>query len=217
MPAMYLRRLILLLLVVSSIAGVSCKWLSRQGYSVDKLSPTGAYRVKVDVKVEEYYELMSGFHEWGKIEFFKGTEIVDSRTWDFNDNFEMTFIEGTPVVEWLGNNVLRMGGHQTGLPFLDEVVVSNDTDEILKYVSVACAKHEVLTVFDLAPKTTVNIRSSPVWGWTDVNGSLKYSIGYGGTSMSGKKFSGVVDDRQRTASADGSARFQIVVRPEDLK
>lgn len=218
MPATCLRPLLPLLLIAAfCVSGLSCKWLSRKSYKFDKLSPTGTYRVKVDVKVEDYDELLAGFHEWGKVEFFKGDEILDVCAWDINDNFETTFIDGTPVIQWTGNNVLRMGGRQDRLPFLDEVVVSNNTVENLKYVNVTCGKHEGLTVFDLAPAEKITLRASPVSGWMDGSGSMKYYIGYGGTSETGKKFSGVVDEVQRTASADGSARFQIVIMREDLR
>ena len=213
----YLRRLLPLFLIATfCVAGVSCKWLSRRSYKVDKPSPTGAYRVKVDVKVEDYYELLAGFHEWGKIELLKGDEIVDSRDWDINDNFETTFIDGTPVIEWTGNNVLRMGRRQEGL-FLDEVVVSNNTGENLKYVGISSDKHEELTVFDLAAGDRITLRSSPVPRWTDGNGSIKYTVGYGGKSQTGKGFSGFVDESQRKVSAEGPARFQIVIRQEDLR
>jgi len=215
---MNVRRLLPLVIIVTfCVTGLSCKWLSRKSYRVDKVSPTGTYRVKVDVKVEDYDELLTGFHEWGKIEVLKGTEIVNSHAWDFNDNFESTFIEGTPVIKWEGNNVLRMGKRHEGLPFLDQVAVSNDTGENLKYVSVTCDKHEQLTIFDLAAANKITMRASPVSGWSDGNGSINYSIGYGGTSETGKNFSGVVDERQRTAFADGSARFQIIIRREDLQ
>lgn len=214
---MHLRRLLPLLLIVTlSGAGFSCKWLSRKSYKVDKVSPTGTYRIKVEVKVEDYDGLIAGFHEWGKIELLKGDEIVESNAWDFNDNFEMTFIDGTPVIEWSGNNVLRMGRKQEGLPFLDEVVVSNDTGENLKYVNVSCDKHEQLMVLDLAAADKITVRSSPVSLWTDVNGAIKYSLGYRGVSNTGKRFSGIVDENQRIASADGSARFPIVIRQGDL-
>ena len=110
-----------------------------------------------------------------------------------------------------------MGGRQDPLPFLDEVVIFNDTHENLKYVDVSCGKHEGLNVFDLAPGEKIAMRSSPVPGWTDSSGSMKYAIGYGGTSETGKNFSGVVDGSQRTASGGGSSRFQIVIKLEDLQ
>ena len=213
---MNVRRLRLLVILTLCVAGFSFQGAPRKCYKVDKPSPTGTYRVRVDVNVEDYPKLMAGFHEWGKVELLKGDEILYSNAWDFNDNFEATFIDGTPVIEWAGNNVLRMGRGIAGLPFVDEVAILNDSGENLKYIHVALDKHEQLMVLDLAAADKITVRASPIPRWTDSHGASKYSLGYGGTSETGKRFSGALDESQRIASADGAARFPIVIRREDL-
>jgi hypothetical protein len=210
------RRLLLIVILTLCVAGLSCKRLSRKNYKVDKFSPTGTYRVKIDVNVEDYPELMAGFHEWGKFELLKGDEILDSNAWDFKDNFEATFIDGTPVIEWAGNNVLRMGRGLEGLPFVDDLTISNDSGENLKYIHVSSDKHETLMVLDLAAADKITVRASPIPRWTDSQGAINYSLGYSGTSETGKKFSGALDESQRIAAADGAARFPIVIKREDL-
>lgn len=211
------RRFVLIVIIAMSVVELSCTWLSRKTYRVDKLSPTGAYRVKVDVKVEKEYDLLGGFHEWGKIQFLKGERIVDSYDWNRKDNFEFTFMEANPVIEWVEDNVLRMGQSQKGIAVPDEIIISNSSRENLKYLHISCSKSEQISVLDLAPAADLALHTTPISPWHEMNGSLRYSLGYGGTSETGKKFSGVVESDQRTVLVSGSARFQIVIKQEDLQ
>jgi len=207
------RRLLLFALVVVSLAGLSCKWLSRKNYKVDKVSPTGTYRVKVDVNVEDDDYLMGGFHEWGKIELLKGKEVVSSREWNIKDNWEPTFIDANPVIQWVDDNVLRMGRDTSDQPFLYEVIISNNTGEYLKQMGVSNGKYEHFDVFDIAPKQQIILRASP--NTPDV--SSNRSLGYGGKTLSGKVFDGATEPKQRKSPADGSLRFEIVINSSDLR
>ena len=211
---MIMRRLLCLGLVIVSLAGLSCQWLARRNYNVDKASPNGVYRVKVKVRVEKEGTLLGGFDEWGKVQFFRGQEVIDSNEWHRRDTFEPTFIEANPVIEWVGDNVLRMGLDSSAQPFLDDLIISNNTGEYLRYANVSYGRYEQFKVFDLAPGSLITLRASP--GVTR-DGVANHFLGYGGKTQSGKKFAGVIEQSKRKSPADGSLTFQIAVNPQDLK
>ena len=103
------RSRIILAIIAIGLIGMSCEWLSTRNYDVDKSSPNGVYRVKVAVRVEDEGDFAGHFTEQGKIQVLKGQEIVYHRDWNFRDNWESTFIDANPVIEWVGDNTLRMG------------------------------------------------------------------------------------------------------------
>jgi hypothetical protein len=194
--------------VVSS--ALSCGWLSAKNYNVDKTSPNGTYRVKVGVRVEEEGDLFGHFTERGKIEVFKAWEIIYNCEWKVRDNWESTFIDANPVIEWLGENILRMGLDRSNQPFSDELMISNDTDETLKSVEVSCGKYEQFRVFDIAPGGRIVLRPAPKLNF-DVSGD--FYLGYGGETQGGKKFAGALKQKQ----PDSSIRLEITVNAKDLK
>ena len=211
---MTVRRLLLVALVFVSLAGLSCKWLSRKSYKVDKVSPTGMYRVKVDVNVEDDDYLMGGFHEWGKIELLKGEEVVSCREWNFKDNWETTFIDANPVIQWVGDSVLRMGDDTFDQPLLNDLIISNNSDEFLQHIGVSNGKYEQFYVFDIAPKKQITLRLSP---HIKPDGSSNYSTGYGGKTATGKVFDGVMEQKQRKSPVDGSMKYHIDINSNDLR
>src|SRR5436190_6833001 len=129
---MFARSLIILTVIVTGTVGLSCEWLRTKNYNVDKSSPGGLYRVKVDVRVVDEGDLTGHFTDQGTIQFFKGGEIITKREWNYRDNWESTFIDANPSIEWVGDNVLRMGLSNAGQPFTDELIVSNMTKQNLK-------------------------------------------------------------------------------------
>jgi len=206
---------VLILAAVITVVSYGCT--GRRDYNVERKSPSGLYSVKVDVRVEDEPSLMAGFNEWGKIQFFKGQETLDVREWERKDNFESTFIDAHPVIEWLKDNLLYMGSDQSKQPFLDDIVVLNHSSEKLKYLSVSSDKDDELVVFDLPAREEVTLRATLVSEWLSSDGSRKYSLGYGGTSQSGKEFSNAIEFKQAKPRADGPIVFQILINDEDLQ
>ena len=198
--------------MTSCFAGLSCKWLSRRNYNVDKVSPNGTYRVKVEIRVEDDDSLMGGFNEWGKVQFLKGQEVISTNEWQRKDNFESTFIDANPVIEWVGENILRMGRDPAGQGFSNELIISNDTDESIRQVGVSRGKYEQFEVFDLGPRQQVSVRSYPELN-QDV--SADYSLGYAGRTQSGRRFEGVLTERKPTG--DEPVRLRINVKAQDLR
>jgi hypothetical protein len=208
------RRIIALALVFTSLCGVSCKWLRTRNYNVDKPSPNGTYRVKFDVRVEEEGDLMGHFTEQGKIQFFKGEEVLYAHEWQWKDNWEATSIDKYPVVEWLGENVLRMGLERGKQPFMDEITVSNNSGERFKQLSVTYDGFESFEVLDVAPEDVIKLQASPEFQRSDLSNN---DLWYSGTTQSGKEIWGQMGNERRRSPADGQLKFQITISPKDLK
>jgi hypothetical protein len=209
------RRTLLIIILACCLGALSCDRLHRKNYNLEKTSPNGTYMVEVDVTVDSDDDWFGSFDEIGKIQILKGPEVVDSDEWKRHDTFETTFIEDNPVVEWVQNNVLRMGQAQQGQPFLDEVVVSNNTDQPVKFVSVSCDKRDGFKIIDLAPRGRISLQALPISAWSD-NGSPKYSLGYSARTLDGKEYSGVLDVKQTKPRDAGPVVFHIEIGAKDL-
>jgi hypothetical protein len=168
--------------------------------------------VKVEIRVEDEDSLMAGFYERGKIQFLKGQEVIGTNEWQRKDNFEPTFIDANPVIDWVGDNALRMGSDPSGQPFFNELTISNETDELVTQLGVSCGKYENFHVFDIAPRGQVILHTYPGFN-QDV--SANYSLGYGGKTESGKTFEGALHDRKPTGN--WPVRLQIRVNAQDLR
>jgi hypothetical protein len=206
---MVTRSLIVLTIFVIALLVLSCEWLSTKRYNVDRLSPNGTYRVKVAVAVKDEGDISGHFTDQGSIKVLKGSETVYAEDWNYRDNWDPSFIERNPVIEWVEDNVLRMGGDKSGQPFTNELIISNDTEEHLKHIGVSCGKYETFKVFDIGPRSTVVLHPSPGLH-SDVSGD--FSVGYGGVTLSGKAFSGALQQKQ----PNSSLKLQIRVSPQDL-
>lgn len=206
---MLTRSLLTLAISVIVVFVLSCEWLLTRHYNVDKLSPNGTYRVKVAVKVRDEGGLSGHFTDQGSIQVMKGQETVYADDWNYRDNWESSFIDNYPVIEWVANNILRMGHDLSRQPFTNELTISNQTAENLKHIGFSTAKNESFEVFDIAPGTSVTVRSSPHFDPTPVN---KVSIGYGGETQSGKRLVGTLEQEQ----PGNSIKLQITIRPEDV-
>ena len=203
------RSLLTLAFAVIAVFALSCEWLSTRHYNVDRLSPNGTYRVKVAVKVRDEGGLSGHFTDQGSVQVLKGQEIVYSNDWNYRDNWESSFIDSFPVIEWVGNNVLRMGHDISKQPFTNELTISNQTAEYLKHIGISVRKNEHFDAFDIPPGNSVTVRSSPGFDPTPVK---EVSIGYGGETSSGKRFVGTLQQEQ----PENSIKIQITVRAEDV-
>jgi hypothetical protein len=186
--------------------------VSGQTYNVDKTSPTGEYRVKVNIHVEEENDVFSHFNEWGKIQVFKGKEVIYTNEWKRRDNWKSTFIDNHPIIEWVGENTLRMGRDRPKESLSNQLVISNNTGEPLKHMGVSCGKYENFYIFDLPRNSQLMLYPSP---GLNRDTSENYLLGYGGETQSRKKFSGVL--QKKKPSAGNSMRLEISVSRQDLK
>lgn len=201
---------------LSFIAGlifvaVSC---GQREYDIDKTSANGIYRVKIGVRTgppkgtREYTEHV-------KLQFFKRHENIYTHEWQESDQYEPSFHDLKPVVEWIDDNVLRLGDDPSDQPFNDEVIVSNNTDEYFNYLSVGYGRQETFWIFDLAPRSKVTLHASP--GFAPNGLSAKDFLSYGGMTESGKKFNGVLESKQRQSPSEGPFILHTTVNPKALQ
>lgn len=140
--------------------------------------------------------------------------MIHTYEWKNPYQYEPTFRETMPVVEWVDDTVLRIGDDRSDQPFYDELIVSNSTSEHLKYFDVSYGKQESFWVFDLAPGSQIRLEASPRF---KSDKSSNYFLGYGGMTRVGKKFEGTMERKQRTSAADGPLKFQITINRGDLR
>src|SRR5574341_1156777 len=119
------------IVAVISLLGQSCRSLSGLEYDIDKTSPSGAYRIRIESRAGER-KGANQYTEHVRVQYFKGQEIIRTYVWENSDQYELSFRDAAPVIEWVDDNVLRMGENRSDQPFYDELIVSNDTDEYLK-------------------------------------------------------------------------------------
>src|SRR6266404_710512 len=208
-------RFLSLFLVVTSVGlfGLSRGWQSGLKYDVDKNSPNGMYRIKIELREEEGAGTRD-YTERLKVQYFKGQEIIHEYESVNADQYEPSLLEGLQVVEWVRNDVLHAGRDRSDQPFNDELIVSNNTSDYLKHVGVSYGRFESFRIFDLAPGSQLKLLASPGF---KPDHSSNYFLGYGGISQSGKKFEGAMENKQRKSPADGPLKFQIVINAKDLR
>ncbi|HEY3027490.1 MAG TPA: hypothetical protein VGJ55_15175 [Pyrinomonadaceae bacterium] len=203
----------LILIVASFLWLAPCGLQPKPDYVIDKKSPKGTYRVKVRLW-EEKPSGSGDYTEHIKVQYFKGEEIIGTYENKNSDQYEDSFREGMQVVEWLDDNVLRMGRDRSMQPYNDELIVTNNTQENVKQFSVLYGKFEQLHLFDLPPRSQVTLYASPEF---KPDHSSNYFLGYGGSTKSGRTFEGALQSKQRTSPSDGPLRFHIMIEEKDLR
>jgi len=194
--------------------GVSCVWQSGENYNIDKPSPSGIYRVKIKVWSEKSKDTTRGYTEHAKVEFLKGQEIIESYESKNPYRYEPTFRESFPIVEWVGDSVLRMGQDRSDQPFNDQIVLTNNTGQQIRSLGVSYGRFESFQIFDLASKDQVTLQASPRF---KPDNTSNYFVGYGGVTQSGKEFEGVTEGTRRRSRADGPLKFDIVISDKELR
>ena len=203
-----------LVLFVTSVALFADSCGSAQPeINLDKTSPNGVYRVNVRLWQERVKGTLD-YRDHIKVQYFKGQEVIGNYENQDEDQYESSVREGTQVVEWLGDNVLRMGRDRSDQPFSDELIVSNNTHESLRHLGVSYGKYQSFRVFDIPPRSQVTLYASPEF---KPDHTSNYSLGYGGQTQSGKTFEGTLNGKQRKSPADGQLKFDIRIEPQDLR
>ncbi|HEX7295145.1 MAG TPA: hypothetical protein VF251_05290 [Pyrinomonadaceae bacterium] len=217
-PSMAIRSVLTSTLIVATFLSLqSCKWLSRQNAKIDKLSPTGAYRVKFESTVEDTDRFM-GFHEWGSVQYFKGAETIYSHKWDYSDSMEDTVMGMHENATWLADNILFMGGNRSAaVQPTDEITISNTTIEHLDYVTVSLAKYSHIAVFDLPAAAEIKVRVPQIMDWRLREGEIKWSFGFRGGTRSKREFAGARSGSQRSAGPTETANVFLTITEGDFR
>jgi hypothetical protein len=181
--------------------------------NLDKTSPNGIYRVKVSLWQERVRGTLD-YRDHLKVQYLKGQEVISTYETEDEDQYESSVRESTQVIEWLSDNVLRMGRDRSDQPFSDELIVSNNTDENFSYFGISYGKYQSFRVFDIRPRSKVTVYASPEF---KPDHTSNYSLGYGGQTQSGKTFEGTLARMPRKSPADGPLKFEITIEVKDLR
>ena len=193
------------LLAAVGLSVLSCASPVSPVLVIEKTSPAGAYRVRMEYHRKEH-EDRYGSTEYLKVRFFKGQELIHADEWE-EDAPDVSLRPEEGGVEWVAENVLRNGEKWAGQPFNDEVVVTNSTGEEIKYARITYGRTETFQVFELAAGSQVALRTSP--GFIPSGHSRNYWLAYDGVTLSGKKFLGSMDGKERKSPAEGPLKYAV--------
>ena len=200
-------RACLVLMVLISLFYASCS--SGRQYSIDKPSPTGKYRIKIEVSPGNSALPFQRPDEQCKIQYFKGQQKIGGyETRCREDEYESSLAEGWQVVEWPADNVARIGRDRSDQPFGDELLVSNKTEDFLKQLGIGYGRFQDFEIFDLPPGETLTLSASPEF---KPDGTSNYEVTYNGITQDGNTFAGVLEKKRRSSAADGPLRFEITI------
>jgi len=199
--------IVLSIILAGLIMASACSALQVQQYEINKPSPNGLYRAKVMVKRGQRGQSL----DEAKFQFLVGEEVVDSWEWKQEDQYDENFDSYLPV-EWIDERVLQIGGRVSrDTRFSDELDVTNDSGEHLKYLNIGYDKRNIFMIFDLGPGTNVNLSVRP---WFTVPGG-EFSFGYEGVTRAGKHFVGIIKVGERTYP-DGPKKIALRISPEQI-
>ena len=194
------------------LSSFSCGAL-RPDDTVKKVSPSGAYKVELRLW-QERKKGTTDYLDHIKLDYFKGQQIIYSEQMEDEDVYERSVRESSENIDWVADNVLRMGTDPSGQPFNDEFIIRNNTNESLKYVGISYGKYQHFRLFDVAPGSQLRIQALPDF---KQDGTSNYFLGYAGRTESGKRIEGTKESKQRKSPADGPMKFEIPINATDLQ
>ncbi|HEY0346866.1 MAG TPA: hypothetical protein VGC60_01805 [Pyrinomonadaceae bacterium] len=195
-------------MIIMMVLYYSCgSYGTAPGHSVDKTSPQGTYRISIELTPNTRTGVFE-HRQHLKIQYFKGQQIIATYETDSSDDYEVSLGEGLQVVEWVRENVVRLGRDRSQQPFGDELSVSNKTGESISYMDIGYGKFESFRIFDLPAEETLSFSASPEF---KPDGTSNYSLSYVGKTESGINFEGSMKQKPRNSPSEGPLRFQIAV------
>jgi hypothetical protein len=149
-----------------------------------------------------------------QIKYLMSGKVINSNEWRNSDQYEPSLADSIQSVEWISDNVLRMGRKLGTQPFQDSLVVMNNTSQPLKYLELDYGKNQSFHVFDLAPGEHLLLSASPEF---KEDGSSNYFLGFGGESSDGRRFEGTRETEKRQSPNAGPLRFEVTITPIDFR
>lgn len=194
-------------IVLPSFLLWACMAARSQQYEIDKPSPDGSYRVKVDVKRGQADETL----DQAKFRFFIGDKVVEEWDWKQPNQYEPDFDSFLPI-EWIDNQILNIGKITNRPPYRDELLITNSSGEYLNYFHISYGRTQSYLIFALPPGKQITVLASPWFTTKDED----FSFGYGGKSQSGKSFTNVIKAGARVFPGE-QKKFAITIWPHELQ
>jgi hypothetical protein len=178
---------------------------------IETRSPQATYTVVFELKAGEANSL--GFTEVVKLTVTKGSQTFFVKDPFFGaGSLEAHFKGAHPVIEWINDSSVRMGGDLASQPFRDEIKVINKTKEKLDVVEIFYGRYERFLIFELEPQRTLTLPASP----QVTNGlPLAATIVYEATNFSTKRMrTKMIESVQRKNSSEGPLKSVVEIVDE---
>jgi hypothetical protein len=135
----------------------------KNDFHIETRSPQGTYRLVFEGKADSRNSRSIGSSsERVILTVFKGQSVYFVKTPFFGeDGFDLHFKGAYPVVQWVNNFTLRMGGNLSAQPFVDEIRISNGTKEEFGVVEIFYGRSERFLIFDFEPGAHLVLSASP--------------------------------------------------------
>lgn len=154
----YVKTLVIVAAIMFLTVGLS-RYLSSGQQNVERLSPNGLYRLDLTVD-RRSVDGFRGYAEHVRYAFYRRNEIVTTYEFDHSDQLEPSFREMIPVIDWVSDNVFHAGSDPSEQPFMDELVISNNLDQSIKYMSLSYGKSESFWILDLPAKSSITLHAA---------------------------------------------------------
>jgi hypothetical protein len=162
-----LTGMLLLVFVIGWVFISKVHWGDPVGkWQIQTTSPDSTYLIQVEGEnfppSRSYSFYSHGDHEANFNLFKQGNSIITHEPLYGGDGFDNLFLTLYPSYEWVSANTLRFG-EKKNLPQSqqDEILVSNNTGEYLRYVRINFGGDEMFIVVDLPSKATTHLYAQP--------------------------------------------------------
>jgi hypothetical protein len=183
----------------------------RDEFKIETTSPQGTYRVTFEGKTNPRISPLAEFSsERVKLSVIKAQEIYFVKDPFFGEGaLDRHFRGAFPVIEWLNDSALRLGGNLSEQPFHDEIELSNGTKENLGIVEVFYGKYERFLIFDFAPGRHLMLSASPQFS---VNLPPASTVIYKATNLAtGRERVRMVEGIKRKTPSEGAAKIVVEI------
>ena len=176
---------------------------------VETRSPQGTYTVLFERKTGAANSL-GFFAEFVKLTVTRNHDIFFVKDPFFGGGkLELHFKGAYPVIQWVNDFSLRMGGDVASQPFRDEIKLINKTGEKLDVVEIFYGRYERFLIFDFEPQANLTLPASPQFS---VNLPAAANVIYEATTLStGHKRSKIIENVQRKSASDGPLKTVVEI------
>jgi hypothetical protein len=172
--------------------------------TIVRTSPNGTYQIVFESKLSRR---ASGLPiETVSMQVLKGSKIFLTEESFFEaEPFEAKFPKAYPTLEWINDftfHLVEASSHQS---IHDTIVVTNRSNEEIKYIALNYGRYERYLIFNLAPQAKVAVETL-----SQATVSDRAYVGYRGTTLSGRSFEDVNKQFQRK-TPNGGLDFSIEI------
>ena len=195
-------------LVMSGAMFLSASCSFGQDFHQETTSPRGTYRAVFEGKTAPRGALFQ--NERVKLTVTREQKPFFNKDPFFGEDGLDTHFRGAyPVIQWINDFTLRMGGDLSDQPFHDELNISNRTDEKIDVLEIFYGRDERFLVFDLEPGKSLRVFASPQFSVSLPPASTAICRTYNLAKRTERVET--VEGRKRKQSSEGPLSLQIQI------